>query len=57
MLSFTFKGQTKSDKLTEKLRPSKGFKETHVLTPQKRKINVAYSQQSVICIGSPSVTI
>lgn len=59
MLSFTFKGQTKSDKLTEKLliRPSKGFKETHVLTPQRRKINVAYSQQSVICIGSPSVTI
>lgn len=57
MLSLTFKGQTKSDKLTEKLRPSKRFKETHVFTPQRRKINVAYSQQSVICIGSPSVTI
>lgn len=37
MLSFTFKGQTKSDKLTEKLRPSKRFKETHAFTPQRRK--------------------
>lgn len=38
MLSLTFKGQTKSDKLTEKLRPSKGFKKnTRINTPNPEK--------------------